>query len=63
MLESNSTSHVFRFVSMRPPDTVNARNLIPLSDNTFFVRTMSIQLSDTDARLLGLDPDPPKEPA
>src|ERR1700719_1900396 len=40
MLESNSTSNVFRFVSMRPPNTVDARNLIPLSDSTFFVRTM-----------------------
>lgn len=40
MLESNSTSHVFRFVSMRPPALVDASNLIPLSDDTFLVRTM-----------------------
>jgi hypothetical protein len=58
MLESNSTSHVFRFVSMRPPSTVDARNLIPLSNHTVFVRTMIDQRSDTEAhaRLLGLDP-------
>jgi hypothetical protein len=41
MLESNSTSHVFRFVSMRPPTTVDETSVIPLSDNTSLVRSMA----------------------
>jgi hypothetical protein len=40
MLESNSPNHVFRFITMRPPNTADAANLIPLSDDTFLVRTM-----------------------
>jgi hypothetical protein len=41
MLESNSTSHVFRFVSMRPPNAVDETNVIRLSDNTGLVRSMA----------------------
>src|SRR5262249_15329975 len=41
MLESNSTTHVFRFVSLRPPTTVDGSNAIPLADQTFLARSMA----------------------
>jgi hypothetical protein len=41
MLESNSPNHVFRFITMRPPNTADATNLIPLAEDTFLVRTMA----------------------
>lgn len=41
MLESNSTSHVFRFTALRPPNTVDAQRQIGLSDSTPLVKSIA----------------------